>query len=125
MKFILSLAIFVLGFLFTQIASANELRADVIRKLIKSNLHFSVHCLCRAITDETMPAVLKKISESDIPVLINLLGDDDVTKYGAEKALVFFGETALPELKRVVLLHDGRHVAAAYVVSAIESVKSK
>ncbi|MBC3873081.1 hypothetical protein [Undibacterium flavidum] len=125
MKFKLSLITFVLGSFIAQISFANELREDVIRKLIKSNLHFSVHCMCRAITDETMPAVLKKISESDIPVLINLLGDDDVTKYGAEKALVFFGEASLPELKRVVSLRDGRHAAAVYVVSNIEAVKSK
>ena len=125
MKFKLSLVTFAIGFSIIQISFANELREDVIRKLIKSNLHFSVHCMCRAITDETIPAVLKKISESDIPVLINLLGDADVTKYGAEKALMFFGESALPELKRVISLHDGRHVAAAYVVFAIESMKSK
>lgn len=125
MKFKLSLNTFVLASFIAQISFANESREDVIRKLIKSNLHFSVHCMCRAITDETMPAILKNISESDIPVLINLLGDNDVTKYGAEQALVFFGEASLPELKRVVSLRDGRHLAAAYVISRLESVKSK
>lgn len=125
MKFKLFFVAFVLASFIAQVSFAKELREDVIRKLIKSNLHFSVHCMCRAITDETMSAVLKKISESDLPVLINLLGDDDVTKYGAEKALVFFGEASLAELKRVVALHDGRHLAAAYVVSNIESLKSR
>ncbi len=117
------LSAFVFGILVIPLVYADKSREDAIRKSVKANLHFSAHCLCRAITNETIPAVLKTVSLSDIPALINLLDDEGVTKYGAEKVLVSFGDAALPELKKTISRNDGKHAAAVYVVALIADAK--
>lgn len=74
-------------------------RESQVRNVIKQNLHFDLHCRCEAVTNATVPGILKEISEKDIPVLISLLGDKDIGVYvGAKAVLEKFSDAAIPAL---------------------------
>ncbi len=70
-----------------------------IRRSIKKNLHIGAH-LQLAVTGKTCDDVKKEVKDEDIPVLIELLGDnDDFVRIGAAGVLERFEEKALLALK--------------------------
>jgi len=70
-----------------------------LRQLIKKNLHLSAH-LVMAVDSETIEAVSKEVTEKDIPVLVELLSDEDAAiQFGAGGVLERFEEKALPALQ--------------------------
>lgn len=78
---------------------ASSPRYAQIRRLIRSNLHLSGH-LTWAVNRDTVQAVRAEVTVADIPVLIQLLSDDEhVVALGAQLVLQDFGPQALPALQ--------------------------
>jgi len=109
--------------LFAVVAEAASSRETIIRNTIKRNLHFSIHCWCNAVTDKTVPAIRKSVSENDIPTLVNLLGDRDLgVVAGASAVLVDFGDAALPALRQA---ESSGSLAGGQAGSAIIEIQLK
>ncbi len=88
-----------LVWLATAVAHADDAaRYAEIRHLIKANRHISGH-LVLAVDTRTIKAVRNKISEKDLPILIQMMGDKDYGVASAASGLaVTLGEPARPAL---------------------------
>ena len=105
----------------TACGSRSESRYVAIRRLIKNNLHFSAH-LTFAVNTKTVEAVRKEVTETDIPVLIELLGDEEnVVGIGAQLVLESFGKKALPALTEAANSPD--HERAWKAKEAIRTIE--
>jgi hypothetical protein len=81
-------------------AGVNPARYSEIRGAIRSHLHFNLHCWCMAADPDTISSVRARVTQLDIPVLIELLADADrQVEFGARGVLVRFGPEAVPALK--------------------------
>ncbi len=81
-----------------QAAQLERLRYDQIRKWINSNRHLSAH-MVRAVDARTIKEVRKHISEKDMPVLLEMLGDKDYGVASAASSLLATqGKKAVPAL---------------------------
>ena len=107
----LTLATCLLGVVAMQVLAETSREAE-LRRIIKSNMHFHMHCMCIAVTNETVPAIRKVVSEADIPALVNLLQDQDTKVVaGASAVLTDFGDAALPAL-HLSLARGGSHASS-------------
>jgi hypothetical protein len=74
-------------------------RYNEIRRAIRARRHLSAH-MVMAVDARTIKAVRKRITEQDIPVLVQMMGDKN---YGVASAasglLVTLGEKAAPALR--------------------------
>ena len=79
-------------------AAGDDVRYKEIAQLIRHNRHLSGH-LVLAVDARTIKAVRTQVSEKDIPVLVQMMGDKD---YGVASAasglLVTLGKQATPAL---------------------------
>ncbi len=81
-------------------SAAEAKRYSAIRREIKRNLHFNLHCFCKAADPDTVTAVRSRVTEADIPILIRLLDDSYLqVGYGARGVLVRIGTAAVPALE--------------------------
>ncbi len=88
-----------LVWLVVAVAQADDAaRYAEIRRLIRANRHMSGH-LVLAVDTRTIKAVRKKISDKDLPILIQMMGDKDYGVASAASGLaVTLGEPARPAL---------------------------
>lgn len=114
------LGAFAILFLVASLASSEpilEARAAAIRGLIERNRHYSLHCLCMAYTDETLTAVRKKVTPSDVPALILLLKDPmGPVTHAARDLLVEYADVSEPLLKAAHMSRDDQLSVAAFDV---------
>jgi len=79
--------------------AADRARYDEILEMIDDNLHFTAH-LTWAVTAKTIAVLRDQVSTSDIPVLVEMLADEDVTAHVTAGALLAtMGEAARPALE--------------------------
>jgi hypothetical protein len=119
----------VVALLIAWLASGCQAEADrqsQLRSLIKQNLHFNLHCFCVAVTNETVPEIMKEISDKDIPVLVELLGDKDIGVYvGAQAVLEKYGDAAVPALTEAAKTGASEmRFRAGYAISMIRFNKA-
>jgi hypothetical protein len=89
-------------------------RLEEIRRLVRDNLHFDFHCMCRAVDDRTIKAAKTRLSEEDIPALVTLLEDEeDVVSFAATQLLVTFAPSSVLALEEAVKLGSPRQAARA------------
>ena len=86
--------------------SAAEQRIK-IRQTIQKNLHFSSHCWCTGPDERTVQAVLKIATESDVPIVKDLLIDsnEDVAA-GASLILQEWANGALDSIRAKLSTED-------------------
>jgi hypothetical protein len=105
----------------------NPERYAQISKLIRSNMHMGAH-LQKAVTLKTVLAVRKKVSASDIPTLVQMLGDRDTNVIGsvAGELLVMLGEPAHSALEIAAHSADGNtRLNAKQALSGLADCASK
>ena len=97
-------------------------RTEVLRHLIRRNLHFSIHCWCRAVDERTVSAVRRAASPEDFPNLVAVMGDaDPAVGAGAGAVLVSFGADAIPALREGVVSPD--RLVASNATEALEEIR--
>jgi hypothetical protein len=92
------------------LAHADAGRYAEIERLIKRNRHISAH-LVLAVDSRTIKAVRTRITEKDLPVLVQMMGDKEYSVAAAASLLlVTLGKPAAPALAEAA---RGKDVAAA------------
>ncbi len=95
-----------------------------IRYVIDGNLHFSLHCWCRAADPSTVQAVRAALSEKDLPALVKLLEDpSEPVADAAVGTLVTFGSSAVPLLDAASRGPDPARGRATRALSLIRAGK--
>ena len=81
-------------------------RYDEIACVARRNLHFSAH-MTWSFNRYTVDAVMAEVSRDDIPVLVEMLGDErSVLRTLAGNILTNLGKDGLASLKRAAGSHD-------------------
>jgi HEAT repeat protein len=79
--------------------TTDSARYAEIMELIDDNLHFTAHFRW-AVTGETIADLRDEVTPADIPVLIEMLGDEDgKARVAASGLLTTLGDAALPALE--------------------------
>ena len=79
--------------------TADSARYGEILELIDGNLHFTTH-LTWAVTGETLADLRDEVTPADVPVLIEMLGDEDArARVAASGLLTTLGDAAGPALE--------------------------
>lgn len=93
--------------------TTDSARYGEILELIDDNLHFSRH-FTRAVTGETIADLRDEVTPADIPVLIEMLADEDGrARVAASGLLATLGDAALPALEAAKESPDYRVSLAA------------
>jgi hypothetical protein len=89
-------------------------RYNNILDLIDDNLHFTGHFRW-AVTGQTIADLCGETTPTDIPILIEMLGDDDArAQIAASGLLATFGDATVPALEAAKESSDYRVSAGAY-----------
>jgi len=100
------------------VEGANPVRYAQIRRMINENRHLSAH-MVRAVDARTIKQVRPHISDNDIPVLAQMMGDKDYGVASAASALLATrGAKAVP-----VLLEAKRSRNAALSMQAEDALR--
>jgi hypothetical protein len=104
------------------IKTSNVARYSDLRRLIKENFHLSLECGCVTGDPDTVAAVKREVTEGDIPVLVDLLADEDDKIAGVASSVVTkFGEKALPLLREAERSRRGyQGLLATTAIAGIE-----
>lgn len=79
--------------------TSSDARYREILELIDDNLHFTAH-LTWAVTGETIADLREEVTPADIPILIEMLGDEDArARIAASGLLTTLGAAAVPALE--------------------------
>jgi hypothetical protein len=96
-------------------------RQAAIRKVVVANLHYNLHCGCKAYDPDSRQVVRRVVAptEGDIPALVGLLSDKNVqVGIGAVDLLEAIGPVSIPVLKPVA----DRIFSATASTTAMETV---
>jgi len=103
---------------YAQAPQAENEATSRVRKAILNSRHLGAHGL--GYNGQSMEALSRKLTSSDIPIMVNLLGDRDL-RVGAQFALASQCEAAILPVRNAAVDHKTSFLDADDIISLIEN----